>query len=365
MQSQNLPAHRAKHPQRNRWLRLSIIVVVLSGGAFSLYQIALQMWANVQYRAAQEASARHDYQEAGNRIANYVQARPGDWQGWLLGARIARQSGSFAHADTFLREAKKKAAPPLALNLERNLLAIQAGNVEDSDELLEDFSQRSNADETALVIEAIAEGSLRARDVARLRRMAKLWLEQRPSAVDQAHGLIWLGHADKLGNETGSAIAHFQKAVELDPDHPHARLLLVASLVHDRPHEARPHLELLQRQRPDDTEVLFQTARMHRYLGYPEKAIPLLDQVLASGPDLVPALVERGRIALDLGKAEQAEPWLQKAARRAPNDRLVLITLGDCMRQLDRPAEAKALHDRAEKIEEMRKLQEAARNKKQ
>jgi len=351
--------------QRHRWLRIAIIVAVLLGGSWACYQLGIQVWANWQYSSAQEACARHDYQLAGTRLANYVRVRPDDWQGWLFGAQIARQSGDFGHAERFLHEAKKRAAPPLAVNLEHDLLPIHAGNVQLSDELLALFTQHPNRDETALVLEAIAEGSLRARDVPRLRRIAKLWLEQRPGAVDQAHGLLWLGQADKLGNETGPAIAHFQKAVELDPDHPKARLLLVASLIHDRPDDAKPHLEILQQKRPGETEVLFQTARMHRYLGQPEKAIPLLDQVLAAGPNLVPALVERGRIAIDLGHPEEAEPFLRKAALREPNDRLVLITFGDCMRQLGKADEAKALHDRAEKIEAIRKSNEAARSKKQ
>ncbi len=350
--------------QRQRGLCIAVGLVVIAGAGLAFYQFGLRLWADSQYAAAKEAGARHDYHEAGTRLEAFIQVRPDDPAGWLLVAQTARQSGDFAHAEQFLRVAETKRAPAAGIALERRLLPLHSGNLQQSDPLLDLCAREPHKEESALILEAIAEGSLRARDVPRLRAAAQLWLKQSTSAADQAHGYVWLGHANKLGNETGPAIANFQKAVELDPDHPFARILLAASLIHDQPEDARPHLDLLRRKKPDDPEVLFQTARMHRQLGQLEEAARLLDQVLASGPNLVPALTERARIAMDLKQPEQAERWLQKARRRAPNDRLVLITLGDCMRQLGKPAEAKALHEQAAQIEDQRKRSEASRYEK-
>ena len=74
--------------------------------------------------------------------------------------------------------------------------------------------------------------------------------------------------------------------------------MLASTLVHDRPEQARPHLEALRREHPDDKEILFQTARMHRYLGEVDKAgallavdntfaSPYLQQPIKLGADIV------------------------------------------------------------------------------
>jgi tetratricopeptide (TPR) repeat protein len=96
--------------------------------------------------------------------------------------------------------------------------------------------------------------------------------------------------------------------------------------------------------------VRFLAARLRRQLGQPEEAARLLDQFLAVVPYHVPALVERGRVALDLAHPDQAERWLLQALQiQAGRD--VYLALSDCMRQAERPDEAKRYQDRVKEID--------------
>ena len=273
----------------------------------------------------------------------------------MLAARAARQRNDLPQAARLLRQAEKHGAAMTALNLEGRLLIAQSGNARVADEIWTFCERNPDNEEAPAMLQAVAEGFLRNQDLPRARAAANLWLKVKPGDADQAQGFLWLGQADKLANEGGPALAHFQKAVDLAPDHSLARILLVATLVHDQPEQARPHLELLRRRRPDDPEVVFQTVRMHRYLGETEEAARLLDQVLQSNSNSVPALLERGRVALDQQRPHDAEPLLRKAFGASPGNRFVNVSMADCLKQLGRPNEAKAFEDRAEEIDKKAK----------
>ena len=350
----------ARHPR----LRYPLYALLLIGAAWACYSLGRQAWASFQHKAALEAGARHDYVQAGIHIEKYIVVRPWDWEGWLLAAQTARQQGNFDHAARYLRQAKKEGAPDIALNLEGKLLVVQSGNLQAADELLTFCGANTKHNEVPLILEAVAEGALRKDDVARIRTAADLWLKIAASASDQAQGHLWIGQADKLDSDPGSTVAHFQQAYDLAPDHPYARIFLVAMLVHDQPERARPHLEEMRRQRPDDPDILFQTARMHRSLGETEQAAALLDQVLQSSAGSVPVILERANAALDLKRPQEAEPLLKKAVALAPTNRLVNVSMADCLRQLGNPDHAKVFDARAVEIEKKLRQGPGAKEKK-
>jgi tetratricopeptide (TPR) repeat protein len=336
-----------RHPR----MRVALIVLLFGGGAVALYQIGRHVWASVQYQKGIDAAARHDYKQALIHVGRYLDVHPQDWEGWILAVRTARQANDIDQAMRHLRQAEKNGAPPLALGLESRLLIVQSGHLQEAEKLLNYCIKHPDREEVPLMLQAVAEGCLQAGDATRVRTAADMWLQLRRGNHDQSQGYVWLGQADKISNDVGPALAHFEKAVDLAPEHPMARVHLVSVLVHDQPQRARPHLELLRRQHPDDPEVLFQTARMHRYLGESEEAIKLLDQLFASGITRVPALVERAKASLDLMRPHEAAPLLRKALAAAPYDRMANVAMADCLRQLNQPDEAKAYDEKAQEIE--------------
>lgn len=338
-------------PTRHRAVRYGVYALLCAGFCWALYSLGWQGWASYQYREALASAARHDYAQAGAHVEKYLLIRSWDWEGWMLAARTARQQGDFDHAAVFLREAKKQGAPDAAIDLERQLLDIQIGDARAADELLGFCAANPYRAETPLMLQAIAAGALRHQDAARARKAANLWLKSADSPADQAEGHLWLGQADNLANDAGSAADHFQQAIELVPDHHMARLMFAATLVHDQPSRARPHLERLRRERPTDADVLFQVARMHRYLGEADQAAALLDQLLQKSPANAQLLVERGRLWLDQMRPEEAEPLLRRALRIAPKERQVHASLADCLRQQGKVEDAKVFQTLADEIE--------------
>ena len=219
--------------------------------------------------------------------------------------------------------------------------------------------------EAAVALEVLIEGSLAALHVGLAKWSVDLWLKHRTADVDRAQGLVWRGRLHELTQDFPQALADFQQAVELAPDHAQARLRLAEALIREEPWKAAPHLEWLGRRRPGDPQVRFLTARLRRNLGQPEEAGQLLDAILAVTPDKVPVLVERGRVAMDLNQPQEAERWLQRALTLAPGQREVHLALGDCLRQAGRLDEAERHQDQALEIETKlkQKLEEMGRKK--
>jgi tetratricopeptide (TPR) repeat protein len=348
----------AKRPgifTRRPGLRYLAYALCAVGLAWAIYALGKEGWASYQYHAALESAAQHNYVQAGVHVEKYLLIRTWDWEGWLLAARTARQQGNFSHALMFQREAKKRGAPDIAIALEGRLLDVQTGDPQTADDLLTFCATNPERAEARFMLQAIAEGALSHGDVVRARKAANLWLQIAVTPADQAQGHVWLGLADKLANDAGATLTHFQQAVDLAPEHPRARILLVATLVHDQPERARPHLEILRHTHPDDLEVQFQTARMHRYLGDTEQAVQILDHLLQTHTDNVELLLERARVALDLMRPKEAETLLRKALQRAPGHRQVNVGLADCFRQQGRLEDAKVFEARVAEIDKKAK----------
>lgn len=335
---------------RNR--RRIALVVVLAGVAVATPYLIRHYRTSRQFRAARDTAARHHYAEAAGLLEEYLRDNPGDGEAWLLAARTARQRGDPAGAAKLLREAEKNAADALALDLEKRLAAFQAGNLRGADEELRRCGGQPPPAECPLVLQAIAEGAAARDDAPRLRRAAQLWLERSATPDDRVLGLIWTGMAGGLEKGADAAVESYQQAVDTDPDHFRARVLLAAVLVERQPDRAKSHVEYLLRKHPDDIEVQFQAARLHHAVGELEQARSLLDKLLAKNPDLVLVLVERARVAMDLTRPHEAEEFLRRAMSLAPGNRNVHVANCDCLRLAGKDQEAKACVERVRAADE-------------
>lgn len=364
--STKTPSERAGTRVKKRRFALTVLLLLVIGCAG--YAVVGQLRGNPDFRAAQEALARRDFKAAQRHLQNYLKDRPNDLEGRLLAAQTERRQGNFTEAAQQLHLCGQQFGASGGLDLERRLLAIQRGDLSDANEMLSYFSQRPDAPETPLVLEAYIEGSLRilrpayvqelivagsesAEQIERTRQAIERWLDLRPLRDDQLQGLIWRHHLHTFEKLPWKAEADIRRAVELDSNHFEARLWLAICLVQENPTEAAAHLQTLHERDPKHGAVCFTLADVRRRLGQPVEAGNLLDKFLEAHPNHVAALVERGRVAVDLQQVDSAEQWFRAALRISPDSPEANLALSRCLRMQGSHKEADEFLETYDRIE--------------
>jgi tetratricopeptide (TPR) repeat protein len=151
----------------------------------------------------------------------------------------------------------------------------------------------------------------------------------------------------------GTAVATYQRVLELDPKHDGARLHLAQLLLKStQANEALQHFQELLKRRPKDPEVLVGLAQCDVQLGNLPEAAKLLDAVLAQDPKYVPALIQRGKLALQDGQAEQGEAWLRKAVGGDPLDSEASFALAQVLQLQGKRAAAEQQLERLKRLQQ-------------
>jgi tetratricopeptide (TPR) repeat protein len=340
------------HDRRVRALVLVVLALVICAAVY---------WGATSYRcdrhrqAALAALERYDYDEAAVQLQTCLAIRPNDSDLLLLAAQTARRAGNLDDVYPLLRRAEQNGADRASLELERQLLGVQRGDLNDVDELIESCAQDPAGPRAALIVEAIIEGSMQARNRELADKYVAFWLKHRRGDIEQAQGFLLRGRANLAFDKTAPLPRDdFQKAVELAPELHRARVYLTAGLIGEEPSKAVEHLEWLKAHRPDDPTVRFQVARYYRRIGRPEEAADIFDELIEHSPqNRLAALVERSRVELDLNRPQEAEKFVRQAMALAGEHREVMIVLADSLRlQPGREAEANAyqkiIHERDE-----------------
>jgi tetratricopeptide (TPR) repeat protein len=332
----------ALHDRRVRALVIAVLVLMISAAIY-------WGWASYRYerhrQAALAALERYDFDEAGLHLQTCLAIRPNDPHMLLLAAQTARRAGNVDDVYPLLRRAEQHGADRNSIDLERQLLTVQRGDLNDIDELIETCAQDPAGSKALLILEAIIEGSVQERNAELADKYVAFWLKHRHAGIEQAQGLLLRGWANLAFDKTVPLPRDdFQKAVELAPELHRARLWLVMGLIGEEPGKAVEHLEWLKAHRPDDPAVRFQVARYYRSVGRPEEAADIFDELIErSPPNRLAALVERSRVELDLNRPREAEKFARRAMAIASEHREVMIVLADCLRlQPGREAEANA-----------------------
>jgi len=315
------------------------------------FQVGWYAWGSYHFRAAQRALADRDFPTARQHLASCLQACPTDSETLLMAAQAARRDGDFAAADRLLRSCLEADGVPEAIDLERKLLRLQGGYLQDAEVCAHFCAANPNAAQTAPVLEALIVGTIRELDLPRAQRCLNLWLERQLGKADQIQGLVWGGDIAIRSGEVGRALACYRQAVEADLRHDAARLRLAELLSRYAPQEALAHLDELLHHRPEDPTLRLCLARCRRALGEHEEARRLLDELLTEKRGSADAVLERGQLELDLGDAVAAEPWLRRALVLAPGKREPNLALARCLHLLGKDAEAKPYQDRVAQID--------------
>ncbi|HJT77170.1 MAG TPA: tetratricopeptide repeat protein [Gemmataceae bacterium] len=294
-----------------------------------------QVWAEMHYRRAEEALARSlrvpgpaPVAEARDHLARCLEVWPNSGRVHFLMARAARLAGDADGAARSLRRAEQAGWVKEAIDLEKTLAAVQQGDLERAEPVLDSFVRRDHPDKL-FILEALVQGCRRTYQLPRALAYLDAWLSAQPDSV---RALVWRGETLLLAGRGRDALADYRKAVEIDPDEDEARLKLAELSLAQHQHEdaVAQFTELLKRH-PDQGEALLGLARCREEQGDTAEAVRLLDRLLAAQPEHAGALAERGKIALDAGRPAEAEQWLRHAAAGTPFERETLYHLYRCL----------------------------------
>lgn len=162
-----------------------------------------------------------------------------------------------------------------------------------------------------------------------------------------ALGRCYVHQTQRYGGAESYALAErsLRKALELDADVLEARLFLVYLDLHrgDKG-RARETIEALERQAPNDPDVLFAAGMLYRLDGLYEKAFAVYDRLLQINPrDAVIVGLNRARLLAHRQQYEDAVTELERVRTVEPNHPLVKTFLAQALFNLGRVDEARSL----------------------
>jgi tetratricopeptide (TPR) repeat protein len=340
---------------RRPWRTLVLVGTLTVGGA-AAYRAGWHVWADRHWRAVPPALERRDFAAARAHLALCLRVWPDSAETHLLAARAARRAGAYDDAGQHLDACQRLGGDPTALALERTLLAAQQGDLAGGETFLLACLDQDLPD-GVLILEALAQGYMKAYRMPDARRCLERWLERRP---DDLQALLWHGWVMEHLSRYPEALADYRRAITLAPTNEHARLSLGDVLLFfNQPQEALEHFEYLRQHAAPSAAVLLGLARCRSGMGQTEEARQLLDRLLADYPAQPQVLSERGKLALQAGQPAEAEPWLRQAAALLPHDLRTTYALYQCLEQCGKREEARDYLVRAERIRaDLRRLHE-------
>lgn len=346
------------HGQRPAVLILILFALLATIGT-AAYFVSRQVRAEYNLRIAGRELGIGHLSEAMARLDEVLHAWPESGEVHLLAARTARRMGAYDVADQHLKQYRRLGGVPEAIDLEHALALAQRGELRDVEANLFAFVENGHP-ESALILEALAQGFVRSYALPKAMRCIDRWLERQPDAVQ---ALILRGSLYRMLNRSADAQRDYEKALQADPTNDDARLALAELLLaaHQTP-AAAEHYRVLHEHQPDNARVLLGLAHCALDANQPARARELLQQLLRHEPDHAEGLRESGRIELETGEAQAAEPLLRRAVQLAPWDVEALQLFYRCLQQVGKAEEGQTCLARLERLQaEMDRLQEVKR----
>lgn len=146
-----------------------------------------------------------------------------------------------------------------------------------------------------------------------------------------ALALTNMGTLLRRWQQTEPAIEHFDRALEIFPEHEIARYNLIAALISEGEYkQAFPHTQILLEQNPTHPYYLNVAGLTRLQMGFPQEAREFFERSIAQKPDDVNTLINLGVTLTRLGQMAEAAGMLERAKRLDPKNlkpRLCLIDL--------------------------------------
>jgi tetratricopeptide (TPR) repeat protein len=329
--------------RRQYVVTIGVLLLIAAGAGWAVWHYRT---ASV-LRDAEQAMERHDYDEARELLARYLQARPNAGRAHFLAARAARRLQRYDEAEEHLRTCQRLAYDPDAVALERTLSDVQRGNLRAEKPL---WARVETDDPQALaILEVLIQEYIDGYRLGRAVEALKLYLNKKPNDIQALLGRAYV--FERL-LYFGEATDDYRRAVAVAPDNDAARLRFAESLlIVGPPSAALVQFETLRSRCGDTPAVLLGLAKARRQLGQTEKAKDLLLVLLKDRPRNAAALVERGKVALEQEQYQEAESFLRQAVELDPHDREAHHNLSVALRQEGRGEEAAKEIDRVQEID--------------
>ena len=234
--------------------------------------------------------------------------------------------------------------------LQRGLLAVQAGAMDDAVQLLQRATEEDPSNPAAhrnLAL-ALIDAGRPDRAIAALQALARL-------VPADAWAQLELGRLFATRGRFDLSLAHLERAVELAPRHKQARVELGLALARaGRPREALPHFETALDIDPFFAEVHNHQAVVLAAIGRPDEGAGLLRQRLAAAPGDGAAARALSRILRQQQRFDEARRVLADALATAPDEPreegALRLELGRLLALGNQPARALSELNRARRL---------------
>jgi tetratricopeptide (TPR) repeat protein len=221
------------------------------------------------------------------------------------------------------------------------LAELRAGRIDEAEALCRALHASSPQDPALHQLAATI--ALQRGDADAALRWARSGLALRP---DHAPALIVAGRAARAAGDLTQAARWFRRAIELAPDRPEPAFLACVVLLERGDAEARPLLERLLRQFPDDANGWGEIGGALRKAGQLEAAAVALARAAKASDD--PSHHNRhGAVLQALGRPGEAIVAFRRALAAAPDLVEPRLALAACLRQTGEPGMARAELERA------------------
>ena len=326
------------------WARVAVALATISAGYLAVRGLRFEY----HFQAARRAHDREAFEEAGAPDP-LPRTRPPERAGTLPGGAQRRRSGRPDFAEEELTACDDLEWPADAVRAERALLAFQRGNFDRADEASLLGALESEGPDRFVILEALAQGYMRAYCLARATGMPRPLGGRRARFAGRRMRRGWVH--ERL-DHLSEAEEDYRHVLTIRPDDSAARLHLAQVLLLQRkPAEAISYYEQLHARAGRDPAVALGLAQCHVALGHKDEARALLDGLVAEHPDDSAVLLERGKFALAEGSPRDARGWLRRAAERAPQSYEPHYQLFLCLQRLGETAGASEAEQRFKAIE--------------
>jgi tetratricopeptide (TPR) repeat protein len=340
-----------------RKVLLALVLVVLTVVG---YVAVREEWARYHLRQARSAIDRFDFAAAQTHLKKCLAVWPTDYETLLLAARTARRGGNIDEARQLFDECDRIPGQHPGLKRERALLVVQLGTLPTPvvRGLLAKIEK--NDPDSPVYLEALIQGYLKTYRLGEALYYVECLLRLR---ADHVMALMWRGNIFQGLSRLVEAEEDYRRILNLRPDFSSARLRLAeVLLVNSKTGEAHDQFAELYAGNPTDPQILLGLARCFQLEGETDRSRNFYLRSLQEKSDFTPALRELGKLELTNGNLITAHDHLVKATICDPADGEACFALAQCLRQLNRPAEAKKYQKKWETLqadqERLRKLVE-------
>lgn len=284
--------------------------------------------------SAENAINRRAANDAISELASANQDHP---RTHYLLARAYRRLGQMQEAGNHLQVAQKLGCPPALLEREQWLILAQLGRLSESEEQLRKLMLGDDPN-PGEICEALVSGYLLQYRFDDASIVIDAWKADYPDdpLPHFSLGLMWV-HVQTWQK----AADEFKIVLEVDPNHPRARIEMARSLAESQKFdEAIIHFKLCLKVAEIEHEAKLGLARCYLPIGDREAARGILKELLAVDSESQSARTMMGELCLMEGMHAEALGWLEPALARAPTDPMLRHQIAVALHAAGRHAEA-------------------------